>query len=57
MTMMCKCGKSLNIKMTYVGTPVDREREYYCICGAIYKGIPSKGILEEVTTFTEKELK
>ncbi len=56
--MNCKkCGKTLNVKMTYVGTPVDREREYYCICGAIYKGIPSKGILEEVTTFTEKELK
>lgn len=56
--MLCKkCGRQLNIYMQYIGTPVDREREYYCECGAIYKGIPAKGILEEVNTFVEKELK
>jgi hypothetical protein len=43
--------------MEYVGTPVDREREYYCVCGAIYKCTPSKGQLEEVSSFVEKELK
>lgn len=55
--MYCKCGKELMIKMEYIGTPINREREYYCICGAIYKGIPSKDELEEVKTFVDKELK
>lgn len=57
LTMECKCGKQLNIKMEYIGTPVNKEREYFCHCGAIYKGIPSEGKLEEVSTIVEKELK
>lgn len=56
--MFCKrCGKELNIRMFDVGMPVDQEREYYCNCGAVFKGIPAKGTLEEVPTFVEKELK
>ena len=56
--MNCKhCGKTLNIKMEFIGTPVNREREYFCSCGAIYKGIPSEGKLEEITSFVKKELK
>jgi len=43
--------------MEYVGTPIDQERHYFCDCGAMYKAIPSKGILEEVSSFVEKELK
>lgn len=47
--MRCeKCGKELNIKMEYVGAPITIEREYYCSCGAIYKGLPGQK-LKEVT--------
>lgn len=48
MTTCKKCGKELYIKMEYIGAPLHIEREYYCVCGAVYKGIPGKK-LEEVT--------
>jgi hypothetical protein len=42
-----KCGRLLNIKMGFIGTPVNEPREYYCACGAEYIGVPSKGELTE----------
>lgn len=47
--MICKhCGKELRVKMQYIGAPLTVEREYYCSCGAVYKGVPGKE-LKEVT--------
>lgn len=56
--MKCKhCGRLLIIKMGYVGAPLSQEREYFCqVCNINYKGIPSKGFLEEIPTFIKKEL-
>lgn len=53
----CSCGKALHIKMEYVGTPVTQEREYYCSCGKVYKCVPKDGVLKEVPSVVEKELK
>lgn len=56
--MKCKkCGQLLIIKISYIGAPVNREREYVCnACGIEYKGIPEKGYLEEIVPFVKKEL-
>lgn len=43
-----KCNKLLEIKMSFVGTPVNQEREYVCSsCNIEYIGIPSKNELRE----------
>ena len=58
MFVCCNCGRDLALKMEYIGTPIDQEREYYCLgCGKVYKGTPKTGKYEEVKTIVEKELK
>jgi hypothetical protein len=43
-----KCGKMLNIRMSFIGYPTNQPREYYCQCGAEFIGTPSTGEIKEI---------